>query len=181
MNSSSWILCWACRAQPFTDAEALLPTCYRCGATSALLNLQGDHCSTCGSATTRSFASFEPLPLVEFELEAGISDEEVQQVLGTAVESSSRCAGRVRGSGDDQRIRGAWECWQPLCTLHLCLAEPLSKVPPGRWLCPSCEVQVRNGAGKPLVGDGDGGTCAASAGQSPPWVACTLRHGRCAS
>jgi intraflagellar transport protein 122 len=28
------------RAQPFTDAGALLPICYRCQATNALLNMQ---------------------------------------------------------------------------------------------------------------------------------------------
>jgi hypothetical protein len=28
------------RAQPFTDADALLPICYRCQATNALLNTQ---------------------------------------------------------------------------------------------------------------------------------------------
>lgn len=177
------------RAQPFTDADALLPICYRCQATNALLNtqvswaahgfagsasvicnsmhsysshcgtcsspwntyahvmpalvhvllsmqqtcitaydvpvtlsgtpllhvcpvgaqqvpeklcavqtcLQGDFCTNCGAPFLRSFITFEVLPLVEFELEPGISDAEAAALLGEDVLGSATAAAGGRG------------------------------------------------------------------------------------
>uniref|UniRef100_A0A7S0VDQ0 Intraflagellar transport protein 122 homolog n=1 Tax=Polytomella parva TaxID=51329 RepID=A0A7S0VDQ0_9CHLO len=70
------------RAQPYVDREDLLPTCPRCGSTNPLLNTQGDYCVGCGSAFVRSFATFEALPLVEFELESDITPEEAERIIG---------------------------------------------------------------------------------------------------
>ncbi|WIA11467.1 hypothetical protein OEZ85_011583 [Tetradesmus obliquus] len=85
------------RAQPFTDADALLPICYRCQATNALLNTQGDFCTNCGAPFLRSFITFEVLPLVEFELEPGISDAEAAALLGEDVLGSATAAAGGRG------------------------------------------------------------------------------------
>ncbi len=46
---------------------------------------QGDYCVNCGSPFIRSFVTFEALPLVEFELEAGISEQEAESLLGEDV------------------------------------------------------------------------------------------------
>lgn len=70
------------RGRPFTDKEGLLPTCYRCNAINPLLNPQGDFCTTCGSAILRSYLTFEPLPLVEFELDPEVIDEEASRAIG---------------------------------------------------------------------------------------------------
>uniref|UniRef100_A0A061R9P9 Intraflagellar transport protein 122 n=1 Tax=Tetraselmis sp. GSL018 TaxID=582737 RepID=A0A061R9P9_9CHLO len=69
------------RAKPFSDKDEMLPVCWRCGTTNALLNPQGDFCFNCGSAFHRSFLTFEHLPLVEFELEDGIGDAEAISLL----------------------------------------------------------------------------------------------------
>lgn len=87
------------RAQPFADEEELLPVCYRCGTTNPLLNTQGDVCTACGAPFVRSFVTFEHLPLVEFELEPGISDEEAQRIMGEAVGSSLGLGGGGGGGG----------------------------------------------------------------------------------
>ncbi|KAF6264914.1 hypothetical protein COO60DRAFT_1621541 [Scenedesmus sp. NREL 46B-D3] len=93
VDLASLMLC----AQPFTDADALLPICYRCQATNALLNTQGDFCTSCGAPFLRSFITFEVLPLVEFELEPGISDAEAAALLGEDVLGSATAAAGGRG------------------------------------------------------------------------------------
>mmetsp|Transcript_18911 Transcript_18911/g.49275 ORF Transcript_18911/g.49275 Transcript_18911/m.49275 type:complete len:1222 (+) Transcript_18911:159-3824(+) len=85
------------RARPFHDAEELLPVCYRCSTTNPLLNTQGDYCINCGAPFIRSFVTFEHLPLVEFELDAGISDEEAKQLLGEDAGS----AGKAKRANQD--------------------------------------------------------------------------------
>lgn len=61
--------------------QELLPVCYRCGTLNPLVNSQGDVCINCGATFIRSFVTFDHLPLVEFELEGGISDSEAMQLL----------------------------------------------------------------------------------------------------
>lgn len=78
------------RSKPFTDNEDLLPVCYRCNATNPLLNTQGDKCSGCGTPFIRSFLTFEHLPLVEFELQPGISDSEAEQLIGEGASSGAQ-------------------------------------------------------------------------------------------
>ncbi|KXZ55139.1 hypothetical protein GPECTOR_3g29 [Gonium pectorale] len=70
------------RSKPFSDKEDLLPVCWRCSTTNPLLNTQGDYCINCGAPFIRSFVTFEHLPVVEFELEAGLEDEEAGRLLG---------------------------------------------------------------------------------------------------
>ena len=41
-----------------------------------LMNLRGNQCINCGQPFVHSSVSFEILPLVEFQLEEGISDQE---------------------------------------------------------------------------------------------------------
>lgn len=70
------------RSKPFSDAEELQPICYRCSTVNPLLNTQGDFCINCGAPFIRSFVTFEHLPLVEFELEADMTDEQALRLLG---------------------------------------------------------------------------------------------------
>lgn len=70
------------RSKPFTDKDELLPVCYRCSTQNPLLNPQGDHCINCGAPFIRSFVTFEHLPLVEFELDPSLSDEDASRLLG---------------------------------------------------------------------------------------------------
>ena len=69
------------RSKPLSDPEELVPICYRCGAVNPLLNPQGDFCSHCTAPFVRSYLTFEHLPLVEFELAPGVSDEEALRLL----------------------------------------------------------------------------------------------------
>ncbi|KAF5843203.1 intraflagellar transport protein [Dunaliella salina] len=95
------------RARPFHDAEELLPVCYRCSTTNPLLNTQGDYCINCGAPFIRSFVTFEHLPLVEFELDAGISDEEAKQLLGEDAGMQAACSAR-------RALGRAWVPNQPI-------------------------------------------------------------------
>ncbi|XP_066284975.1 intraflagellar transport protein 122 homolog [Branchiostoma lanceolatum] len=89
------------RSKPFHDSEDLLPMCYRCSTTNPLLNNQGNHCINCRQPFVHSFSSFEVLPLVEFVLEDGISDEEALQLLDQ--EPSSK---KVKDKWKENKMRG---------------------------------------------------------------------------
>lgn len=63
-----------------------------------MLLLQGDFCTSCGAPFLRSFVTFEVLPVVEFQLEAGISDAEALALLGEDVlATTAASAGGGRG------------------------------------------------------------------------------------
>ena len=76
-------------AAPLRDKSDLLPVCYRCGASNALLNpatshtqsMHRDVCTSCGHPFVRSFLNFEVLPLIEFVPEASITDEEALDLI----------------------------------------------------------------------------------------------------
>ncbi len=69
------------KAKPFKDEEELLPLCYRCAHRSPLLGERGNGCANCGQPFVFSFASFEPLPLVEFAVPEEIGDEEALALI----------------------------------------------------------------------------------------------------
>jgi intraflagellar transport protein 122 len=75
------LACLTVRTKPYSDEEGLLPVCYRCSTSNPLLNNQGDSCINCHHLFIRSFCSFETLPLVQFEVENGISDEDAVKYL----------------------------------------------------------------------------------------------------
>ena len=53
---------------PIKLSQDLLPYCYRCSSTNPLVSNArgGDVCVNCGHPFIRSFATFDPLPLVQF-------------------------------------------------------------------------------------------------------------------
>ena len=57
-----------------------------------LFCLQGDFCTNCGAPFLRSFITFDVLPLVEFELEPGITDTEAQVRLELNMHYWAVCA-----------------------------------------------------------------------------------------
>lgn len=73
------------RSKPFQDVEDLLPMCYRCSTTNPLLNSKGNHCVNCQQPFVHSFVNFEILPLIEFVLEEGLSDEEAVKILNLSI------------------------------------------------------------------------------------------------
>ncbi|GBF97536.1 hypothetical protein Rsub_10459 [Raphidocelis subcapitata] len=88
------------RARPFADAEELLPVCFRCGATNAVVPQQEDACASCGAAFHYSPLTWQPLPLVEFEVEAGIGDDEALALIGEGAGDAAGLYGTARqGSG----------------------------------------------------------------------------------
>lgn len=78
------------RSKPFQDVEDLLPLCYRCSTTNPLLNNKGNHCVNCQQPFVHSFVNFEILPLIEFVLEEGLSDEEAIQILNLSIPTQKR-------------------------------------------------------------------------------------------
>ncbi|RDD42914.1 Intraflagellar transport protein 122-like protein [Trichoplax sp. H2] len=82
------------RSKPFQDSDELLPLCYRCFTTNPLLNSKGNRCINCQQPFVNSFNTFEVLPLVEFILEDGISDDEavkyIEQDFGVRKEKKGR-------------------------------------------------------------------------------------------
>lgn len=106
MNGILWITC------SHVFLQELLPLCYRCSTTNPILNPRGNQCINCSQPFVHSFASFgkdaldfkicsplkelktdvelhnffsdaEILPLVEFFLEDGISDDEATKLIDT--------------------------------------------------------------------------------------------------
>ncbi|KAK0080536.1 hypothetical protein PV325_013799 [Microctonus aethiopoides] len=72
------------RAYQYRDPEELLPLCYRCSTFNPLLpaiNATSNRCVQCGLKFQHSFVMFEILPLVEFELEDGITDDEAEKLI----------------------------------------------------------------------------------------------------
>ncbi|KAL4226474.1 hypothetical protein ACF0H5_014457 [Mactra antiquata] len=78
------------RSKPFLDGEELLPMCYRCSTTNPLLNNGGSQCINCKQPFVHSFVSFEVLPLVEFVIEDGITDEEAIQILDLSIPKAKK-------------------------------------------------------------------------------------------
>ncbi|KAG8002573.1 hypothetical protein GBF38_015038 [Nibea albiflora] len=75
------------RAKPFHDSEDLIEgmMCYRCSTNNPLLNNQGSVCINCRQPFIYSASSYEVLPLVQFYLEEGISDEEAVSLIDLEV------------------------------------------------------------------------------------------------
>jgi intraflagellar transport protein 122 len=86
------------RAKPYYDNEELLSMCYRCSTTNPLYNARGgNRCNNCGQPFVHSFVSFEILPLVEFQLDEGITDKEAMSLI----ESSGNANNAARRSSSN--------------------------------------------------------------------------------
>lgn len=81
---------------PFEDKETLKPVCYRCGDTNPLI---ASHCVACGHEFIRSFCSFDVLPLVEFECDPSLDDEEVCKLIAEPPPEGSTSGGGAGGRG----------------------------------------------------------------------------------
>ncbi|KAF7664865.1 hypothetical protein LDENG_00161710 [Lucifuga dentata] len=75
------------RSKPFHDSEDLTEgmMCYRCSTNNPLLNNQGSVCINCRQPFIYSASSYEVLPLVQFYLEEGITDEEAVSLIDLEV------------------------------------------------------------------------------------------------
>uniref|UniRef100_A0A8D0AK12 Intraflagellar transport protein 122 homolog n=1 Tax=Sander lucioperca TaxID=283035 RepID=A0A8D0AK12_SANLU len=80
------------RSKPFHDSEQLplsfalkCMMCYRCSTNNPLLNNQGSVCINCRQPFIYSASSYEVLPLVQFYLEEGISDEDAVSLIDLEV------------------------------------------------------------------------------------------------
>ncbi|XP_028979707.2 intraflagellar transport protein 122 homolog isoform X3 [Esox lucius] len=82
------------RSKPYHDNEDLIPMCYRCSTNNPLLNSQGSVCVNCKQPFIYSASSYEVLPLVQFYLDAGISDEEAVSLIDLEVPRVDRKAAR---------------------------------------------------------------------------------------
>ncbi|KAK6627629.1 hypothetical protein RUM44_010107 [Polyplax serrata] len=72
------------RAKPYHDNDEMLPMCYRCSSYNPLsCTTSSNSCTNCKQPFVHSFFSFEILPLVEFVLEEGITDEEAVKLIET--------------------------------------------------------------------------------------------------
>lgn len=96
----------AARARPYSDPEELLPMCYRCSTYNPLATTS-NKCVNCGQKFVHSYVSFgklfnifyvviyvtnrilEILPLVEFQLEEGITDVEAVRLIETPIMNNS--------------------------------------------------------------------------------------------
>jgi intraflagellar transport protein 122 len=92
----------SCKSASFSDSEAILPICYRCGHTNPVVNQNGDFCVNCNEKFVPSFYTFENLPLVEFYVDPDITVDEVREVLdGTTKTSYLEEEDFITFNGDD--------------------------------------------------------------------------------
>lgn len=69
------------KSRDFTDADELLPSCFRCQTINPLVNQAGDRCTACAHPMMRSFCNFELLPLVKFQPMRDISLQEAVALI----------------------------------------------------------------------------------------------------
>ncbi|RKO92638.1 WD40-repeat-containing domain protein [Blyttiomyces helicus] len=69
------------RSKTFADREDLQTVCPQCDTANPALNAKGDCCISCLEPFVRSFHSFEVIPLMRFELESDISEEEALRLI----------------------------------------------------------------------------------------------------
>ena len=103
------------QTKPFTDDESLVPICYRCSSPNPLVPEDQKAaaagaplaCTQCHQPFVFSFYSFEVLPVVEFVVADGISDDEAQRLIkNDSMVSSSRGGGDARGSAQVLSLDG---------------------------------------------------------------------------
>ncbi|KAJ3332247.1 hypothetical protein HDU76_000838 [Blyttiomyces sp. JEL0837] len=94
------------RGKMNVDKDELLPYCFSCASINPLLNAKGDMCINCSEPFVRSFYSFEMLPMVEFVIEDGLSEEEADALLAKDPPVSSSGVRNERGSDNRSGKRG---------------------------------------------------------------------------
>uniref|UniRef100_A0A3Q0R164 Intraflagellar transport protein 122 homolog n=1 Tax=Amphilophus citrinellus TaxID=61819 RepID=A0A3Q0R164_AMPCI len=74
-------------SKPFHDKEELIEgmMCYRCSTNNPLLNSQGSVCINCRQPFIYCASSYDVLPLVQFYLEDGITEEEALSLIDLEV------------------------------------------------------------------------------------------------
>ncbi|ETV94469.1 hypothetical protein H310_11793 [Aphanomyces invadans] len=101
------------QTKPYSDRDELLPIDYRSSTTNPLLNPNGtgDVCVHTGHPFVRSFASFDTLPLVEFQPTPDLTDEEaiaLLEVLPSVGDNNDSSAGdpwKTTDTGNMQSMR----------------------------------------------------------------------------
>jgi intraflagellar transport protein 122 len=111
------------RGKPAADKEDLQPVCFACTSLNPILNGRGDCCINCMEPFVRSFYSFSPLPLVEFALDDGLTDEEAAKILAKAAsnDKSQNSSNPKTGSRSETELnqqlrsleRGAGQSFAP--------------------------------------------------------------------
>uniref|UniRef100_A0A672ZMG9 Intraflagellar transport protein 122 homolog n=1 Tax=Sphaeramia orbicularis TaxID=375764 RepID=A0A672ZMG9_9TELE len=91
------------RSKPFHDSEGMM--CYRCSTNNPLLNNQGSVCINCRQPFIYSASSYEVLPLVQFYLEEGISDEEAVSLIDLEVPHTDQREAQHTITDDHQTLR----------------------------------------------------------------------------
>uniref|UniRef100_A0A8C7ZEQ6 Intraflagellar transport protein 122 homolog n=1 Tax=Oryzias sinensis TaxID=183150 RepID=A0A8C7ZEQ6_9TELE len=86
------------RAKPCHDSEAMM--CYRCSNNNPLLSNQGSMCINCKQPFIYSASSYEVLPLVQFYLEEGISDDEALSLIDLEVPHTDQ--GKINDDLEDE-------------------------------------------------------------------------------
>ena len=76
--------------------DRLLVITDRCGDTNPLI---ASHCVACGHEFIRSFCSFDVLPLVEFECDPSLDEEEVCKLIAETPPEGSGSGGGAGGRG----------------------------------------------------------------------------------
>uniref|UniRef100_A0A1A8F5N9 Intraflagellar transport protein 122 homolog n=1 Tax=Nothobranchius korthausae TaxID=1143690 RepID=A0A1A8F5N9_9TELE len=99
------------RSKPFHDSEDLIEImmCYRCSTNNPFLNNQGSVCINCRQPFIYSASSYEVLPLVQFYLDQGISDEEALSLIDLEVPhlDQGSTQGHVKDNSKLQALRMA--------------------------------------------------------------------------
>lgn len=88
------------RSKPLTDAEELLPLCYRCSSPNPLLG--GNECTVCKHPLVTSAHSREVLPLVEFVPEEGLDERSITRLINNDTGLGARSSVDAGQGGDTQ-------------------------------------------------------------------------------
>lgn len=96
------------QTKPFADREDLLPIDYRTSSTNPLVNTtgSGDCCVNSGHPFIRSFATFEILPLVEFQPHSSLTDEDAVKLIQCMNDDEDTPGGKKSSDGWHEKDHG---------------------------------------------------------------------------
>ncbi|KAL5037642.1 hypothetical protein RTP6_005043 [Batrachochytrium dendrobatidis] len=95
------------RSKPVTDSDELMVTCYQCSSMNPPFQSKANACINCSELFVLSMYSFHSLPLVEFVLDAGISDQLAEKLIFTDLNKENGVINDQGRSRPNDEVKGS--------------------------------------------------------------------------
>ncbi|KAF4531888.1 hypothetical protein B566_EDAN000917 [Ephemera danica] len=104
----NWVLSMQCLDLARDNTELhneMIGKFHECSSYNPLMGNQGNRCINCYQPWCHSYVSFEILPLVEFELEDSITDEEAIRLIESTPENKTKSSGGWKEEAHDSDVQ----------------------------------------------------------------------------